>query len=71
MTDTLLTIPDQKERLSLVYVKALAARTGFVTSVPELVPCNSHSVSMDTARDMFPVHDGMFHVSDLVTVTGY
>ena len=36
MTDTLLTVPDQKERLSLVYVRALAARTGFVTSVPEL-----------------------------------
>ena len=36
MTDTLLTVPDQKERLSLVYVKALAARAGFVTSAPEL-----------------------------------
>ena len=35
MTGTLLTVPDQKERLSLVYVKALAARAGFVTSVPE------------------------------------
>ena len=35
MTNALLTVPDQKERLSLVYVKALAARTGFVTSVPE------------------------------------
>ena len=35
MTDTLLTVPDQKERLSLVYVKALAARAGFVTSAPE------------------------------------
>ena len=33
--DTLLTIPDEKERLSLVYVKALAARAGFMTSVPE------------------------------------
>ena len=35
MTGTLLTDSDQKERLSLVYVKALAARAGFVTSVPE------------------------------------
>ena len=35
MTATLLTVPDQKERLSLVYVKALAARAGFVTSAPE------------------------------------
>ena len=35
MTATLLTVPDQKEQLSLVYVKALAARAGFVTSVPE------------------------------------
>ena len=29
-----LTAPDQKERLSLAYVNALAARAGFVTSVP-------------------------------------
>ena len=35
MTATLLTVPDQKEQLSLVYVKALAARAGFATSVPE------------------------------------
>lgn len=35
MMATLLTAPDQKERLSLVYVNALAARAGFVTSVPE------------------------------------
>ena len=35
MTGTLLTAPDQKERLSLVYVKALTARAGFVTSTPE------------------------------------
>ena len=35
MTATLLTVPDQKERLSLVYVKALAVRAGFVTSAPE------------------------------------
>lgn len=35
MTGTLLTVPDQKERLSLVYVKALAARAGFGTSEPE------------------------------------
>ena len=35
MTGTLLMVPDQKERLSLVYVKALAARAGFATSVPE------------------------------------
>ena len=32
---TLLTGPDQKEGLSLAYVKALAARAGFSTSVPE------------------------------------
>lgn len=35
MTETLLTAPDEKERLSLVYVKVLAARAGFVTSAPE------------------------------------
>ena len=35
MTGTLLTIPDQKEGLSLVYVKALATRAGFVTSTPK------------------------------------
>ena len=35
MTETLLTDSDRKERLSLVYVKALAARAGFLTSVPE------------------------------------
>ena len=28
MTDALLTVPDQKEGLSLVYVKALATRAG-------------------------------------------
>ena len=32
----LLTEPDQKERLSLVYVNALAARAGFTTSEPDL-----------------------------------
>ena len=35
MTDSLLTVPDQKEGLSLVYVKALATRAGFLTSVPQ------------------------------------
>ena len=35
MTETLLTVPDQKEGLSLVYAKALATRAGFLTSVPE------------------------------------
>ncbi len=35
MTGTLLTEPDQKERLSRVYVMALAARAGYLTSVPE------------------------------------
>ena len=35
MTGTLLTVPDQKEGLSLVYAKALATRAGFLTSVPE------------------------------------
>ncbi|MCY4632965.1 MAG: DUF4365 domain-containing protein [Acidobacteria bacterium] len=35
MTGTLLTVPDQKEGLSLVYVKALATRAGFLTSVPD------------------------------------
>ena len=35
MTETLLTVPDQKEGLSLVYVKALETRAGFSTSVPE------------------------------------
>ena len=36
MTGTMLTVADQKERFSLLYVKALATRAGFVTSVPEL-----------------------------------
>ena len=35
MTETLLTVPDQKEGLSLVYAKALATRAGFLTAVPE------------------------------------
>ena len=35
MTGALLTIPDQKEGLSLVYVQALATRAGFVTSTPK------------------------------------
>ena len=35
MTGTLLTAPDQKEGLSLVYATALATRAGFLTSVPE------------------------------------
>ena len=35
MTGALLTVPDQKAGLSLVYVKALATRAGFLTSVPE------------------------------------
>ncbi len=33
--DSLLTTADQKEALSRVYVKALAARAGYATSVPE------------------------------------
>lgn len=35
MTATLLTAADQKEGLSVAYVKALAARAGFSTAVPE------------------------------------
>lgn len=35
MTERLLTVPDQKEGLSLLYIKALATRAGFATSVPE------------------------------------
>ena len=35
MTATLVTGPDQKEALSVAYVKALAARAGFSTAVPE------------------------------------
>ena len=35
MSATMLTVPDQKEGLSLVYVKALATRAGFLTAVPE------------------------------------
>ena len=34
MTDALLTVPDQKEALSLVYAQAVAARAGYVTEVP-------------------------------------
>lgn len=35
MMDKLLTKADQKEALSRVYVKALAASAGYLTSVPE------------------------------------
>ena len=35
MTEILLAASDKKEGLSLVYVKALATRVGFLTSVPE------------------------------------
>lgn len=35
MTATLLAGPEQKEGLSLAYVKALAARAGFSTATPE------------------------------------
>ncbi len=35
MRTTLLSVPDQKEGLSLAYVRALAAGAGFSTSVPE------------------------------------
>ena len=35
MTGTLLTGPDQKEGLSVVYARAVAIRAGFLTSVPE------------------------------------
>ena len=35
MTATLITGPDQKEGLSVAYVKALASRAGFSTAVPE------------------------------------
>lgn len=34
MTDALLTGPDQKEALSLIYARAVAARAGYVTEVP-------------------------------------
>lgn len=33
---TLLTVPDQKEGLAVVYVKALAVRAGFVAAKPDL-----------------------------------
>lgn len=36
MTDRLLTSADQKAALSVVYAKAVAARAGYVTSVPDL-----------------------------------
>jgi len=36
MTDALLTVPDQKEALSLVYAQAVAARAGYVTEVPSM-----------------------------------
>ena len=35
MTETLFTEPDQKEGLSVLYVRALATRAGFSTSVPK------------------------------------
>ena len=34
MTDSLLTVPDQEEALSRVYVKAVAARAGYGTAHP-------------------------------------
>ena len=34
MNDALLTISDQKEALSIVYVRAVAARAGYLTEVP-------------------------------------
>ena len=36
MTDALLTIPDQEEALSRVYVQAVAARSGYVTASYDL-----------------------------------
>ena len=36
MTDALLTVPDQKEALSLIYAQAVAARAGYVTEVPSM-----------------------------------
>ncbi len=35
MTDTLLTVPDQKEALSCVYAQAVATRAGYVTTRPD------------------------------------
>ncbi len=35
MTDTLLTAPDRQEALSRAYAYAVAARTGYVTSIPD------------------------------------
>ena len=35
MTDGVLTCPDQKEGLSLVYARALAARAGYLVSAPQ------------------------------------
>lgn len=36
MTDRLLTRADQKAAMSVVYAKAVAARAGYVTSIPDL-----------------------------------
>ena len=36
MTDNLLTIADQEEELSFVYVRAIAAQAGYATSAPSL-----------------------------------
>lgn len=36
MTDTLLTVPDREEALSRAYAYAVAARAGYVTSIPDL-----------------------------------
>lgn len=35
MAEALLSEPDQKEALSIVYVRALAAWAGYLTSIPE------------------------------------
>ena len=53
MTETLLTMADQKERLSLVYVNALAARAGFVTSVPD-VDRDSVDLSIRAGAPRYP-----------------
>jgi len=56
MKATLLTIPDQQEGLSLVYVKAVATRAGFSTSVPH-PDRDSVDLCIEDGRDFRPKLD--------------
>jgi len=52
----LLAVSDQKERLSFVYVRALAAKAGYVVSTPE-VDRDSVDLRIESGRSMHPFLD--------------